>query len=1060
MHPRPLTTAKSLHRMARFVLGLLVGFLLVYSYDAWRAVKEQEVRRMQTISLLMSRALETYFLDKQAGLKSLADSLPLIPGGLSNLEAVRRHLLEFKEHRPEVRLVALVRWDGQTLAASNLTRLTDLPDISAVPSFQQFLQDYDGRDLVYIGRPQLGITTGSWGFSIRYPLKDATGKPYAHLNEVIPTDFLLSLWRDAPSFATQGMTLGVLRDDGYLLGRHPLATGADLKEVYGQPRSGALYSHLLDHRFPSAGVVEGYNVLANQKSFVNTFHRLPSFPITVFVAQPSLSILLLWFRTISSTLVLTGLLALAVHMAARVLLRRESAWEDERERVDDQLRQSEREQRELVDRLMTGLVVHDGDGAVLRANAEASRLLGLSIEQMQGKQLIDPEWKFIQEDGAVMPIESYPVSRVLASRAAVKDLVVGICKPGMAEPTWVLSRADPVFDADASGRIRQIVVTFIDITDKRRLDKELGDREAHFRAIFDNSLDAVVLSSEAGRILSANPAACRLFRLTAEQMLQLDRAALFDSSDARHLDLMRACAESGEAQGALRMVRGDGSVVEAEAGASLFGSAQGERYISMIIRDISDRLAAQQALESANAGLRQANEQLAEMAHFDMLTHLPNRVLLGDRLRQAMAHASRRGRALAVAFIDLDGFKEINDAHGHVVGDQMLVAVAKRFKTVLREGDTLARLGGDEFVVVMTDLVDVQDCAPLVRRLLAVGAEPVYLGALTLHVTASIGVTIFPQDSSEAEMLLRHADQAMYTAKQAGKNRFHLFDVASNDAVRQRQDTLNAVIQAVERRELVLHYQPQVRMRTGEVVGVEALLRWRHPQQGLLAPGSFLPLVEDSDVALAVGDCVIELALEQMEVWKRQGLQLPVSINVFARQLQEPDFVQRLKSQLDRHPAADPRRVKLEIVETNALQDVEQVSKLMRGCAEIGVQFALDDFGTGYSSLTYLRSLPASLLKIDQTFVRDMLEDQGDLAIVQGVIGLAQAFDRDVIAEGVESSAHGRLLLQLGCELGQGYGIGRPMPAEELQQWMVVWRARQPWIAQGDRLALDTPGRG
>ncbi len=1052
---RSLRAAQSLHRMARFVLCLLVVFLLVYGYDSWRTVKEQEIRRMQTISLLMSRALDTYFQDKQAGLQSLADSLPLISGGVANLEAVRQHLFEFKEHRPEVRLVSLVRWDGQTLAASNLARLKDLPDISAVPTFQQYLRDYDGRDRAYIGRPQLGLTTGEWGFSIRYALKDRTGQPYAHINEVIPTDFLLSLWRDAPSFATRGMTLGVLRDDGYLLGRHPLVPGADLKEVYGTPRTGVLYKHLQEQRFPSSGVVEGYNVLANQTSFVNTFQRLQNFPVTVFVAQPSLGIFAAWFSTISSTLLLTALLALAVHMAARVLLRRESAWDDERERIDLQLRQSEREQRELIDRLMTGLVVHDHNGSVIRANVEASRLLGLTIEQMQGKQLIDPSWKFIQDDGAPMPVSMYPAAQVLTSRGVVKDLVVGVCKPGAPEPTWVLSRADPVFDDGSTGSIRQIVVTFVDITEKRRLGQELNYREARLKALFDSSLDAVLLTSGTGEVLSANPAACRLFRMSLEQMLRASRELLFDRSDERPANLMRACQHDGDAAGGLRMARADGSVFEAEVSASMFRNARAEVFMSMIIRDISERLAAQQALESANAGLLKANEQLAEMAHYDVLTHLPNRVLLGDRLRQAIAHSSRRGRALGVAFIDLDGFKEINDAHGHAVGDQMLVSLARRFKTVLREGDTLARIGGDEFVVVMTDLGEAQDCAPLVQRLLACAAEPVRLGTLMLRVSASIGVTVFPQDAAEAEMLLRHADQAMYQAKQAGKNRFQMFDVASNEAVRQRQDTLKAISLALERREFELYYQPQVQMRSGEVVGVEALLRWRHPQRGLLAPGLFLPAVEDHEFSIALGEMVIEQALEQMDQWQRHGLRIPVSINVFARQLQQPDFVQRLRAMLQRRPSVDPHHVKLEIVETNALEDVAQVSQLMRDCAELGVQFALDDFGTGYSSLTYLRSLPATLLKIDQTFVRDMLDDRSDLAIVQGVIGLARAFDREVIAEGVESAAHGRLLLQLGCELGQGYGIGRPMPADELMQWMALWLARQPWIMRPDAVALS-----
>jgi len=716
--------------------------------------------------------------------------------------------------------------------------------------------------------------------------------------------------------------------------------------------------------------------------------------------------------------------------------------------VERVLRESETEQRSLIDNLMTGLVIHDATGAVVRCNAEASNLLGLSFEQMTGKQLIDPAWSFVNEQGAVMPVSDYPASRVLATREPVNGVVGGIVRGKDAGICWVLSRADPWFTTD--GQLDKIVVTFVDITMRRKLTSQLQDRELKFQALFDNSMDAVLLTSPDGTVLAVNQAACRLFDLSEAQIIARGRMGLADPADPRLQELLVQRQQRGQAAGLLTMVRGDGSHFTAEISSSIYGDSEGRQYSSMIVRDITERLRSQAELEAANAQMRRINEQLAEVAHFDMLTHLPNRVLLADRLQQAMAHCVRRNKSLAVAFLDLDGFKDINDRYGHAAGDEFLVAIAKRLRSALRDGDTLARIGGDEFVAVMTDLTAEQDCEPLLLRLLQVAADPLLVSGQSLQVSASIGVTIYPQDGSSSEQLIRHADQAMYLAKQAGKNRFHLFDVASDAAIRIKRESLEQIATAIAQRELVLYYQPQVNMQTGEVVGMEALVRWLHPQRGLLAPSQFLPVIEDHDMAIAIGERVLDMALSQMAQWLAVGLRMPVSVNVFSKQLQQEDFVHKLRQALAAHPSVPSSGLELEIVETSALQDMAQVSGLMHACAELGVRFALDDFGTGYSSLIYLKKLPAELLKIDQSFVRDMLEDRDDLAIVQGVVGLSKAFNRKVIAEGVETVDHGRTLLAMGCVLGQGYGIARPMPAQQVPGWLDQWRAQQPWVRETD----------
>jgi diguanylate cyclase (GGDEF)-like protein len=445
--------------------------------------------------------------------------------------------------------------------------------------------------------------------------------------------------------------------------------------------------------------------------------------------------------------------------------------------------------------------------------------------------------------------------------------------------------------------------------------------------------------------------------------------------------------------------------------------------------------------------MKQHQEQLERIAHYDVLTNLPNRVLLADRLSQAMLQCRRHGQSLAVVFLDLDGFKTVNDAYGHDIGDELLIALSIRMKEALREGDSLSRIGGDEFVAVLADLAKVEDCEPVLERLLLAASEPVTVSGVVLNISVSIGVTLYPRDNVDADLLMRHADQAMYMAKESGKNRYHLFDTAQDDAVKVQRESLEAIRYALDHHQFVLYYQPKVNMKIGTVVGVEALIRWQHPERGLLSPIEFLPVIENHTMMIEIGEWVIDTALTQIGQWQAMALDLPVStsVNIAAVQLMQPGFIQTLTDLLAAHPNVEPRYLELEMLETSALEDVNHVSIIMNDCMSLGVHFALDDFGTGYSSLTYLRRLPASLIKIDQSFVKDMLSNIDDFAIVEGVIALAKSFKRDVIAEGVETVEHGSALLQLGCELAQGYGIARPMPACDIPAWMKNWKPDASW---------------
>jgi len=556
-------------------------------------------------------------------------------------------------------------------------------------------------------------------------------------------------------------------------------------------------------------------------------------------------------------------------------------------------------------------------------------------------------------------------------------------------------------------------------------------------SVFTHAYEGIMITAADGTIIDVNDAFSRITSYRREDVLGRNPRLLSSGrqDQAFYANMWDSLIARGQWSGEIWNRRNDGEMYAVMQTISAVPDAAGNtlQYVSLF-SDITL--------------IKEQEQTLQHIAHYDALTGLPNRVLLADRLHQGMVQAQRYERLLAVALLDLDGFKAINDEHGHAVGDQLLIAVAASMQQVLREGDTLARIGGDEFVAVLLDLADIQASVPLITRLLAAAAQSVPIGEQVLQVSASVGVTFYPQaDVIDAGQLLRQADQAMYQAKLAGKNRYHVFDAELDRSVRRYHESLERIRGALDAGELVLHYQPKVNMRTGAVLGAEALIRWQHPQRGLLPPAEFLPMIEDHPLAVEVGEWVIETALSQMERWQAAGLKIPVSVNVGALQLQQADFVARLRTLLAAHPHVRPGDLEIEVLETSALADLARVSRVIDGCREIGVPCALDDFGTGYASLTYLKRLPVELIKIDQSFVRDMLDDPDDLAILDGVIGLCAAFHRQVIAEGVEALEQGQMLLQLGCELAQGYGIARPMPAADIPSWLATWRPDPAWVA-------------
>lgn len=447
--------------------------------------------------------------------------------------------------------------------------------------------------------------------------------------------------------------------------------------------------------------------------------------------------------------------------------------------------------------------------------------------------------------------------------------------------------------------------------------------------------------------------------------------------------------------------------------------------------------------------LVEQEKRLQQEAHYDLLTGLPNRALLSDRIYQAFSRSHRTGELLAVCLMDLDGFKAVNDTYGHSAGDQLLQEISRRLMAIVRGEDTVSRLGGDEFALLLGGLDNIVGCEHALKRLLNVVSAPCIVAGHVVKVSASIGVALCPLDSSEPEQLLRHADQAMYRAKQSGKNCFDIFNQTLESKVKANQLLLRKIEQALENEEFSLFYQPQVDCQRGQVVGLEALIRWKHPILGIRTPGEFLPLIEHDNLISRLGEWAIDAAMKQLEALHAQGHRLSISVNIAAHQFLHGRFNERLEEILTPYSRDLLRYLDIEILESAALEDVGLVTRLIKQYQARGVSFSLDDFGTGYSSLAHLKHLPVNALKIDQSFVRDMLTDSGDLNIVQAVIGLAQSFQKQVIAEGVESIEQLLMLVTMGCNVIQGYGIARPMTAKAIFQWLDEFNPDPRWRLAG-----------
>lgn len=567
----------------------------------------------------------------------------------------------------------------------------------------------------------------------------------------------------------------------------------------------------------------------------------------------------------------------------------------------------------------------------------------------------------------------------------------------------------------------EVLLVVREITNRKKQDKQLR----LWAKVFEGSNEAIMITDADLRIVSVNRAYENIMGFTETEVVGVDTIAagarLHTHSFFRNL--VNILREQGHWQGELYNQRKNGETFPSWYSISMVPNAQGEpeNYIA-IFNDITEH--------------KNSRAQIEFLAHHDNLTGLPNRVLLNDRLEMAINTAKRQNEKVGVLFIDLDRFKNVNDSLGHTVGDQLLKETAKRLSSTIRTGDTVSRLGGDEFVVLFPKVKDEASLADLTIKLRDVLQDPYNLGDISLHITPSIGIAIFPDDGDNVNSLIKNADAAMYLAKEKGRNNYQFYTPLLNSRTLDRLRLESDLRLALDHGGFELHYQPQIFARTGNLWGAEALVRWRHPDRGLISPADFIPLAEETGLIIPLGDWVFAQAARQVTAWRKQGLtNLVVAVNISAVQFRKDDFVQRIETILKEEGAASDS-IELELTESILMHDMESSIQTLNYLRNRGFRIAIDDFGTGFSSLNYLRRLPINVLKIDQSFVREMLNEQASLAIVESIISLAHSLGKETIAEGVETAAELDLLTERGCRLMQGYYFSKPLPVDIFENWL------------------------
>jgi diguanylate cyclase (GGDEF)-like protein/PAS domain S-box-containing protein len=979
-------------------LFALAFFSLAKSRDA--SLRDAE-RTTRNLAQIVEQRTADMLRSVDTTLRSSADAWGQVPLLRDPAGAGMHSLLAQKiAQLPYARTLFVLDARGMLVHDSDLYPAT--PRDFSDREFFNWHRSHSGQ--LHFGKPNANRAASEWFVVASRRLDDAEGRFAGIIGAALEPGAFRAIFGDIDT--GRDGTIGVMHEDGELIASVPEAPS-----WLGMPTGGNLTLKDLAathgaRTLRKVSAVDGVARIYSARSVTNA-------PLMAEVGLSEDEVLTGWREEKKVTVAILIAFTLATAVLTWLLMQELRR----RNELARSIARSEQMLRQVLDTLPVGVWVADREGKLILGNAASKRIWGDS--RVQGVRHFADLRGWRADSGEPLKVADWGMARALAAGESSRNEIVDIESFDGNRKT-ILHSAAPIISAE--GDIVGGVAVNEDITERRALADNLRESEARYQALFEHSIDAVFLMQPNGSILSANAEACRLLGYTESELRTLGSGGLTEPADPRVKALLDEHRREGAARGEMNMHRKDGSWVPVEVSSTTFRDRSGQLCASLIIRDITDR--------------KRAEEHIEYLAYHDELTGIPNRAHFQRAFEHTIAASQRQGLKSALMVVDLDRFKNINDIIGHEAGDQLLKQVAARLRTCLRDEDVLARLGGDEFVILMQDASSIEAVSAVANKLLEATSRPLTIDEQEFLITASIGISTSPHDGTDLQTLLRNGDVAMYRAKESGKNGFRYFSPDMDAHGRERLSIESALGRALERREFTMHFQPKMHVSTGNVAGVEALVRWNNPETGLMHPGQFIAIAEETGMIVQIGDWVLEEACRRAQALRVVGHDgLCVAVNLSVRQLYDQGFALRVSNALKRtgFPA---QNLELEITESMVMRDAEGSIKLLQVLRDTGVRIAIDDFGTGYSSLAYLKRFPIDCVKIDRSFIRDLPDDRDDASITRSIIAMAHNMKLKVVAEGVETESQLAFLQAHGCDEIQGYLFSEPLDAEAFERFL------------------------